>query len=107
MFPNATDPLSDEERRELYRLSRLNVSIDKLVAKFRRTRSSIYRLISEMRAKNLIDQPIEFMDHDSFRMANADEIIFVRRRLAKRRTSTTYNQPDCRPIWRACINCRC
>lgn len=75
VFPNATDPLSDEEKRELYRLSRLNVSIDKLVAKFRRTRSSIYRLISEMRAKNLIDQPIEFMDHESFRQPNADEII--------------------------------
>lgn len=75
VFPNATDPLSDQERRELYRLSRLNVSIDKLVAKFRRTRSSIYRIISEMRAKNLIDQPIEFMDHESFHQPNADELI--------------------------------
>lgn len=75
VFPNATDPLSNEEKRELYRLSRLNVSIDKLVAKFRRTRSSIYRIISEMRANNLIDQPIEFMDHESFRQPNADELI--------------------------------
>lgn len=75
VFPNATDPLSDEEKRELYRLSRLSVSIDKLVAKFRRTRSSIYRIISEMRAKYLIDQPIEFMDHESFRLPNADEVI--------------------------------
>ena len=77
VFPNATDPLSDEEKRELYRLSRLNVSVDRLVTKFRRTRSSIYRLISEMRAKNLIDQPIDFMDHDSFRLSNADEIILA------------------------------
>jgi len=75
VFPNATDPLSDEEKRELYRLSRLNVSVDKLVTRFRRTRSSIYRLISEMRAKNLVDQLIEFMDHDSFRLPNADEVI--------------------------------
>lgn len=75
VFPNATDPLSDEEKRELYRLSRLNVSIEKLVAKFRRTRSSIYRIISEMRAKYLIDQPIEFMDHESFRLPNADDVI--------------------------------
>ena len=75
VFPNATDPLSDDEKRELYRLSRLNVSADKLVAKFRRTRSSIYRIISETRAKNLIDQPIDFMDHDSFRLPTADEVI--------------------------------
>ena len=75
VFPNTTDPLSDEEKRELYRLSRLNVSIDKLVTKFNRTRSSVYRLISEMRTKNLVDQPIAFMDHDSFRLPNADEVI--------------------------------
>ncbi len=75
VFPQATDPLSDEEKRELYRLARLNVSVEKLVAKFRRTRSSVYRLISEMRARNLIDHPIEFMDHDSFRLPNADEVV--------------------------------
>lgn len=75
VFPNATDPLGDEEKRELYRLSRLNVPIEKLVAKFRRTRSSIYRLISEMRARNLIDHPIEFMDHESFRQPDADKVI--------------------------------
>ncbi|MBC7815789.1 MAG: sigma-70 family RNA polymerase sigma factor [Planctomycetaceae bacterium] len=75
VFPQATDPLSDAEKRELYRLSRLNVSVEKLVTKFRRTRSSVYRLISEMRARNLIDHPIEFMDHDSFRQPDADEVI--------------------------------
>ncbi|MFM9964165.1 MAG: sigma-70 family RNA polymerase sigma factor [Planctomycetaceae bacterium] len=75
LFPNATDPLTDEEKRDLYRLARLNVSVDKLVVKFRRTRSSVYRLISEMRARNLIDHPIEFMDHESFRHADADAVI--------------------------------
>lgn len=75
VFPNATDPLSDDEKRELYRLSRLNVSVDKLVDKFRRTRSSVYRLISEMRARNLIDHPIEFMDHESFHRPDADSVI--------------------------------
>ena len=75
VFPNATDPLSDEEKRELYRLARLNVSVEKLVEKFRRTRSSVYRLIAEMRARSLIELPIQYMDHDSFRLPNSDEII--------------------------------
>jgi RNA polymerase sigma factor (sigma-70 family) len=75
VFPNATDPLTDDDKRELYRLARLGVSVEKLVAKFRRTRSSIYRLISEMRARQLIDHPIEFMDHESFRQPNANEVI--------------------------------
>ena len=75
VFPNANAPLTDEEKREIFRLSRLSVSIDKLVTRFRRTRSSIYRILSEMRAQNLIDQPIEYMDHDSFRILNVDEVI--------------------------------
>ena len=75
LFPNATDPLTDEEKREIFRLSRLNVSIEKLVSRFKRTRSSIYRILSEMRAQHLIDQPIEYMDHDSFRMDDADNVI--------------------------------
>ncbi len=75
VFPNATGPLTDEEKREIFRLSRLNVSPEKLVVRFRRTRSSIYRILSEMRARHLFDQPIEFMDHESFRLPNADELI--------------------------------
>ncbi len=75
VFPNATDPLTEEEKREIFRLSRLNMSLEKLVTRFRRTRSSIYRILSEMRARQLLDQPIEFMDHDSFRLPNADAVI--------------------------------
>lgn len=75
VFPAITDPLSDNDKRELYRLARRNVPIEKLVTKFRRTRSSVYRIIAEMRAQNLIDQPIEFMDHASFHEPNADTVI--------------------------------
>jgi RNA polymerase sigma factor (sigma-70 family) len=75
VFPNASNPLTDEEKREIFRLSRLSVSMERLVERFRRTRSSIYRILSEMRAQQLIDQPIEFMDHASFQLADADALI--------------------------------
>lgn len=75
VFPNAADPLTEEEKREISRLARLNVPLERLVSKFRRTRSSIYRIIAEMRSRQLLDQPIEFMDHESFRLPNADEVI--------------------------------
>jgi RNA polymerase sigma factor (sigma-70 family) len=75
IFPHATNPLSDEDKRELYRLARLHVPVEKLMAKFRRTRSSIYRIISEVRAKTLLEQPIEFMDHPSFRDPDCEKVI--------------------------------
>ncbi|MBC7822180.1 MAG: sigma-70 family RNA polymerase sigma factor [Planctomycetaceae bacterium] len=75
VFPNVTAPLSEDEKREIFRLSRLSVSIENLATRFRRTRSSIYRILAEMRAQQLVDQPIEFMDHDSFRSGGADALI--------------------------------
>ncbi len=75
IFPNSSDPLGDSEKKELYRLARLGVTIDKLSSRFHRTRSSVYRVISEVRATLLVGQPISFMDHESFRADDADAVI--------------------------------
>ena len=48
------------------------------MTRFHRTRSSINRILSKMQARQLLDQPIEFMDHDSFRLPNADAVILCK-----------------------------
>ncbi len=75
VFPDASAPLTDEEKREIFRLSRLNAPIRKLVSRFRRTRSSIYRVLGEMRARQLLEPPIDFMAHESFELPSADDLI--------------------------------
>jgi RNA polymerase primary sigma factor len=66
IFPNSTGPLDEDAKGRIYRLYRRGVSADVLAGQFGRTRSSIYRLINEMRARRLLGIKLEFMPHPSF-----------------------------------------
>jgi len=75
LFPDASAPLNNEHRRELYREFRNGVSVDVLAEQTRRSKASIYRIIMEVRAEILLEQPIDFMDSDEFRALGAEEKI--------------------------------
>jgi RNA polymerase primary sigma factor len=75
VFPDATQPLSDEHRRSIFKAVRSGTPIRQLVEKYGRTRSSIHRIANEYRAKVLIEQPIDFMPNDDFGLPNANELI--------------------------------
>jgi RNA polymerase sigma factor (sigma-70 family) len=75
VFPGAPQPLTEDVKKEIHRGFRRGMSVDRLSKRYCRTRASIYRIISEMRAKRLLDQPIEFMYHSSFEAPDADELI--------------------------------
>ena len=44
----------------------MGVSVEVLAAQFGRTRSSIYRLINEVRARRILETKLEFIPHPSF-----------------------------------------
>ncbi len=75
IFPNSSNPLSDEQRREIFRSYRRGIPAERLARNYCRTKTSIFRIVSEVRANRLIDQPVDYMDSDEFRMKNADKII--------------------------------
>lgn len=75
VFPNATDALNDQQKKEIFASFRRGEPADRLAERFCRTKTSIYRIIAEVRAQRLIEQPIDFMDSDEFRKKNADEVI--------------------------------
>jgi RNA polymerase sigma factor (sigma-70 family) len=83
VFAASASPLDDgaPERREeakaqLYRLYRRGVSVEVLAGQFGRTRSSIYRVINEMRARRILGVKLEYMPHPSFEDPKArDEIL--------------------------------
>ncbi len=66
IFPPSTAPLDEEAKAKIYRLYRMGVSVENLAGQFGRTRSSVYRVINEMRARRLLEQKLEFMPHPSF-----------------------------------------
>ncbi|QDU37804.1 RNA polymerase principal sigma factor HrdB [Maioricimonas rarisocia] len=75
VFPNANAPLSDNKKQEIYQRYRRGVAAERLARDFCRTRTSIYRIIGEVRAERLFEQPIDYMDSDDFREPNAEELI--------------------------------
>jgi RNA polymerase primary sigma factor len=75
VFPNSSDPLSIEQKKELYKAFRRGTAVDTLAETWKRTKASIYRIVSEVRALLLTEQTIEFMDCDEFHRPDADERI--------------------------------
>jgi RNA polymerase sigma factor (sigma-70 family) len=76
IFTPTTAPLDDEAKRQIYLRHRMGVSAEVLAAQFGRTRSSIYRVINEVRAQRILETKLEFIDHASFHdPASRDEIM--------------------------------
>lgn len=78
IFPNAKSPLTSEKKRDIYRRHQRGASVERLAREHCRTRNSIYRIISEVRAEMLFNQPIDYMDSPEFQKPNADRMILGR-----------------------------
>ncbi len=63
IFPSSTGPLSDETKQKIYEQYRRDVSADELAKRYCRTKTSIYRIINEMRANRILDLPLDYMSN--------------------------------------------
>lgn len=97
LFPDESGPLSVEQRRELYREHRQGLAAEALARKWKRTKSSIYRIVTEVRAELLLEQPIEFMDSDEFRRPDAEARILQPPPSVERRGPTIKPPPGLPP----------
>ncbi|QDU63801.1 RNA polymerase principal sigma factor HrdA [Planctomycetes bacterium Pan216] len=75
IFSSLRSPLDDDAKRKIYSAYRRGISIDALSTKYRRTRSSIYRIINEVRADRVVAQPIDYIYHDSFDDPEQQDVI--------------------------------
>jgi RNA polymerase primary sigma factor len=68
IFPPSTAPLDETDKAKIHRLyaNGRGVSAENLATQFGRTRSSIYRILNEMRARRILSTKLEFMPNESF-----------------------------------------
>ena len=66
LFPNLTGPLDAATKQTIYSSYRRGINVDTLAKKFQRTRTSMYRVINEVRAQRLLEQPLDYIPHPSF-----------------------------------------
>jgi RNA polymerase sigma factor (sigma-70 family) len=66
LFPDVTGVLDTHSKENLYSSYRRGISVQSLAKQFNITASSVYRSIHEAEAKRLLDQPLDYIYHESF-----------------------------------------
>jgi RNA polymerase primary sigma factor len=66
LYPDVTGPLDSAAKKLIDNSYRRGMDVDTLAKNFQRNRSSMYRVLSEIRAQRLLDHAIEFIFHESF-----------------------------------------
>jgi RNA polymerase primary sigma factor len=72
IFPDVTGPLTDLQKTRIYQAFRQGLSVDKLVKQFGRTKTTIYRVINEVRAARIMELPLDFIPNPRFSRKGAD-----------------------------------
>ncbi|NLX57353.1 MAG: sigma-70 family RNA polymerase sigma factor [Planctomycetaceae bacterium] len=75
IFPDHTGPLSKETKKKVYQQYRRGTSVDVLAKRYGRTKTSIYRVVNEMRARAILELPLDYMYNKEFDKAGAEKSI--------------------------------
>jgi len=75
VFPSRTGPLTDDAKRKIYHQHRRGVPVETLARRYCRTRTSIYRVVNEMRARRILELPLDYIDNPCFRRARMAKTI--------------------------------
>jgi len=66
IFPDNSGPLREETKRKIYQQFRRGESAEALAKKFCRTKTSIYRIVAEMRARRIMELPLDYIPNEQF-----------------------------------------
>jgi len=75
VFPQMALPLEEQEKVSIYRNFLRGTPAPDLAQRFRRTRGSVYRIITEMRARGVLARQIGYVYNPQFDLPNAGELI--------------------------------
>jgi RNA polymerase primary sigma factor/RNA polymerase sigma factor len=77
VFPNRSGPLNDETKCKVYQQFRRGIPVDVLAKRHCRTRTSIYRIVNEMRARRILELPLDYIYNEVFDKPNAGQTILA------------------------------
>ena len=73
VFPVGAGPLTDLQKTNIFRAYRRGATVEKLCGDYNRTKTTIYRVINEMRAQRIAQLPLEYMDNPRFARKGAEK----------------------------------
>jgi len=75
LFGRQPEPLGSDDHLQIYRCYRSGDSVPDLARRFGRTASNIYRIITGIRAKELLSRSVEYIHSEEFERPDADALI--------------------------------
>lgn len=75
IFPKGAGPLDVEAKKKIFQQFHRGVAVEQLAKNFGRTRTSIYRIINEMRALRIMELPLDHIPHASFPRLNPEKML--------------------------------
>ncbi|MGC9454951.1 MAG: sigma-70 family RNA polymerase sigma factor [Phycisphaerae bacterium] len=93
VFPYLSAPLGDRQKEVIYRCFLRGISASRLAERYNRSRGSIYRVVNEMRARQLLHRPISYMYNPQFDLPDADETILAEPAVGGQPTQTGTPKP--------------
>jgi RNA polymerase primary sigma factor/RNA polymerase sigma factor len=75
IFPDNNGPLTEAQKTRIYQAFKRGTSVEKLVKQFGRTKTTIYRVINEVRAQRIMELPLDFIPNPRFSRKGADKAI--------------------------------
>ncbi|WP_442510168.1 sigma-70 family RNA polymerase sigma factor [Novipirellula sp. SH528] len=66
IFPNHRATLTDDDKRAIFKLATQGSSVSQLCKRFKRTRSSIQRILLDMRMQHVMELPLDYMYNEDF-----------------------------------------
>jgi len=77
IFPDHTGPLTEDDKKRIYQQYRRQVPVDTLAERHHRTKTSVYRVINEMRARRIMELPLYFIPNPQFARAGIERTIMT------------------------------
>jgi RNA polymerase primary sigma factor/RNA polymerase sigma factor len=75
IFPALGGPLTEAQKHNVYQAYRRGASVEKLCSDYNRTKTTIYRVIGEVRAQRIMELPLDCIDNPRFSRKGADNAI--------------------------------
>jgi RNA polymerase sigma factor (sigma-70 family) len=97
IFPTLRGALEPETKQRIFSSFRRGIPIEKLAEQYRRTRSTIYRVVNEMRAQRLLSQPIDYIPNASFAKAGVEAEICGAEPMGDEKAKSVRIPPDLPP----------
>ena len=73
IFPNHRGTLNEDDRRSIFKLHLHGATVAQLCKRFKRTRTSIQRILLDMRMQRVMELPLDYMFNDDFDQVSREE----------------------------------